>query len=50
MHRERLNAGVMATNFKQFFGLFNGHLQTIDGQRYEIEEQYGFIEDHYSKW
>ena len=50
MHRERLNIGLMATNFKQFFGLFNGHLQAADGQRYEIEDQYGFIEDHYSKW
>jgi len=50
MHKERLNAGIMATNFKQIFGRFNGHLITEDGQRFEIEDQYGFVEDQYSKW
>jgi len=50
MHKEHLNAGVMATNFKQIFGRFNGHLITADGQRYDIENQYGFVEDQYSKW
>jgi len=50
MHKERLNAGLMATNFKQIFGRFNGYLMTEDGQRFEIENQYGFVEDQYSKW
>lgn len=50
MHREHLNIGLMATNFKQIFGRFNGHIQTVDGKRYEIEDQYGFVEDQYSKW
>ena len=50
MHKERLNAGFMATNFKQIFGRFNGYLITKDGQRFDIENQYGFVEDQYSKW
>jgi len=50
MHKEHLNAGLMATNFKQIFGKFNGYLVTREGQRYEIENQYGFVEDQYSKW
>jgi len=50
MHKEQLNAGFMATNFKQIFGRFNGYLTCKDGQRYEIEDQYGFVEDQYSKW
>ena len=50
MHKEHLNAGLMATNFKQIFGRFKGHLITKDGQRFDIEDQYGFVEDQYSKW
>lgn len=50
MHSEELNAGFLATNFKQIFGVFNGHLETADGKHYAIENQYGFVEDQYSKW
>lgn len=50
LHSERLNAGILATNFKQIFGTFNGYLKTADGERFEIENQYGFVEDQYSKW
>ena len=50
MHKERLNAGIMATNFKQIFGRFNGYLKDKDGKRYEIENLHGFVEDQYSKW
>ena len=50
MHKEHLNAKFMATNFKQIFGKFKGHLVTAEGIRYDIENQYGFVEDQYSKW
>lgn len=50
MHKEGINAGFMATHFKQIFGRFNGYLITREGKRYEIENLYGFVEDHYSKW
>lgn len=50
MHKENINTGFLATNFKQIFGRFNGYLTTEGGQRYEIENLYGFVEDHYSKW
>jgi len=50
MHKEHLDAKFLATNFKQIFGRFNGHITTKDGQRYEIENQHGFVEDQYSKW
>lgn len=50
MHKENINAGLLATNFKQIFGRFNGFLITEDGKRFEIENYYGFVEDHYSKW
>lgn len=50
MHKEYLNAGLMATNFKQIFGRFKGHLIDEHGTRYEVENLYGFVEDQYSKW
>jgi hypothetical protein len=49
-HKERLHAGILATNFRQIFGRFNGHVTTPGGKRHEIENIYGFVEDHYSKW
>ncbi|MDX1453221.1 MAG: DUF2804 domain-containing protein [Oleiphilaceae bacterium] len=50
LHRERLNAGIMASNFRQIFGTFKGHLISAEGKRYDIENQYGFVEDQYAKW
>jgi len=50
MHKEHMNAGFMATNFKQIFGRFKGYMTTKEGKRYDIENQYGFVEDQYSKW
>lgn len=50
MHRERMNALILATNFRQIFGRFKGHLIDENGQRHEVENMYGFVEDQYSKW
>ncbi len=50
LHKENINAFFLATNFKQIFGRFNGYLTTDSGKRYDIENYYGFVEDHYSKW
>lgn len=50
LHKEYLNAGVMKTNFRQIFGQFKGFVLDEEGNRYEIENLYGFVEDQYSKW
>ncbi len=50
MHVERLNAVILATNFRQLFGRFDGTLTTADGERIVIERMLGFCEDHYAKW
>ncbi len=49
-HKEHLNAWLFATHFRQIFGRFNGYLVDENGKRYDIEDQYGFVEDQYSKW
>ncbi len=50
MHKEKINVFMFASSFKQIFGRFNGYLINQDGQRFDIENLYGFVEDHYSKW
>lgn len=49
-HVEHLNAIILASNFKQIFGKFNGLVRHPDGYDIEIKDQYGFVEDQYSKW
>lgn len=49
MHRERLNAGILASNFKQVFGHFTGSLN-LPGSRIPIVGLPGFVEDQYAKW
>ncbi len=47
---ERLQVGLMASNFNQMFGFYSGELETADGKRLDIEGIPGFAEDHYAKW
>lgn len=48
-HRERLNLGLIASNFVQVFGRFNGTF-TVPGQEpIQVENLYGFAEDQYMK-
>jgi len=49
MHKEVLDAGFIASNFKQIFGRFDGELR-IAGQILPIRGLPGFVEDQYAKW
>lgn len=48
-HRERLQLGVVASNFKQVFGYFSGVLRLGTGD-INIVRMPGFVEDQYAKW
>lgn len=50
LHQERLNAGLVASNFKQVFGHFKGRLTLADGEVLPIAQLPGFVEDQYAKW
>ncbi len=50
VHEEKLNLVVLASNFKQIFGKFNGVLRPPGREPIEIRDQYGFVEDQYAKW
>lgn len=48
--QERLNFGVLASNFRQYVGSFSGHLTKLDGSVVKLDQVQGFTEDHYAKW
>ncbi|MET1078439.1 MAG: DUF2804 domain-containing protein [Pseudomonas sp.] len=50
MHQERLNLGVIASNFKQIFGRFSGTLRPAGRPAVVIDNLWGFVEDQYAKW
>lgn len=50
IHVEKVNAFLIVSDFKQLFGRFSGTIRTHDGTTIEITDQYGFVEDQYSKW
>lgn len=47
---EKINAWVIASNFKQVFGHFTGWMIDSAGEKTELNNIPGFMEDHYAKW
>ncbi|WP_371365805.1 DUF2804 domain-containing protein [Pseudomonas sp. QL9] len=50
LHRERLNLGILASNFRQIFGRFSGELRPFGQSVLPIDNLWGFVEDQYAKW
>ncbi|MBM7060803.1 DUF2804 domain-containing protein [Pseudomonas sp. UL073] len=50
LHQERMNLGIMASNFKQIFGRFRGELRPHGRPAVSIDNLWGFVEDQYVKW
>lgn len=48
--REKINVGILASNFRQFFGYYSGIIRTPEGEQVQLEKVPGFAEDHYAKW
>lgn len=49
-HSERVDALVLASNFHQLFGRYDGRLVTAAGETLPIAAQPGYVERHYAKW
>lgn len=47
---EKVDAFLMASNFKQVFGHFSGWMIDSTGEKIVIDRIPGFMEDHYAKW
>lgn len=50
LHREKLNLGILASNFKQVFGCFSGRLQPAGRAALQFDNLWGFVEEQYVKW
>ncbi|EAQ65997.1 hypothetical protein MED121_02260 [Marinomonas sp. MED121] len=46
---KKLNLYFIASNFRQFFGYFDGTLQ-VKNETIRLNQTWGLIEDHYAKW
>lgn len=50
VRREKLNALVLASNFRQYVGTFNGTIMDETGARIPVNGLPGLMEDHYARW
>ncbi len=47
--REKLDLKFIKSNFVQFFGEFEGYVETPDGRRVDVKAR-GFTEKHFARW
>lgn len=48
--QERLNLGLLASNFRQYCGSWHGTINLSDGQKISCNGQPGLAEDHFARW
>lgn len=48
--QEKVNIGLLASNFRQYVGLYSGVVLLQNGTRLELNAVKGLAEDHYAKW
>ncbi len=49
-HAENINAWIVASNFNQLVGRYDGWLETAAHERIAIDNMLGYAERHYAKW
>ncbi|KKL00126.1 DUF2804 domain-containing protein [Rheinheimera mesophila] len=48
--QEKVNIGLLASNFRQYVGLYSGFVVLQNGSRLHLKAIKGLAEDHYAKW
>lgn len=48
--KERLNLGVLASNFRQYCGTFSGSIILDSGEELYLDQVPGLAEDHFARW
>lgn len=48
--QEKLQLGLLASNFRQYAGFYHGTLRLRDGRVLQLQHCLGLAEDHYAKW
>ncbi|TBW49979.1 DUF2804 domain-containing protein [Marinobacter halodurans] len=50
VRREKLNVGLLASNFRQYAGTFSGHVVGHNGRTVAVSGLRGLMEDHFARW
>lgn len=50
VRKERLNAWILASNFRQFVGTFEGTVKDDSGKKIPVAGLRGLMEDHFARW
>jgi hypothetical protein len=48
--QEKVNIGLLASNFRQYVGLYSGFVVLQNGTKLQLNAVKGLAEDHYAKW
>ncbi|MCA1929906.1 DUF2804 domain-containing protein [Rheinheimera sp.] len=48
--QEKVNIGLLASNFRQYVGLYSGFVALHNGNTVQLNQVKGLAEDHYAKW
>lgn len=48
--KEKLNAGILASNFRQYVGRYNGTITDESGAKIVVQDLPGLVEDHFARW
>jgi hypothetical protein len=48
--QEKLQLGILASNFRQYVGHYSGTVRLRDGRELQLQHCLGLAEDHYAKW
>ena len=48
--QQRLNLGLVASNFRQYCGVFSGEIQLETGEKLTLNQVPGLAEDHFARW
>jgi hypothetical protein len=48
--QEKVNIGLLASNFRQYVGLYSGLVVLQNGTKLQLNAVKGLAEDHYAKW
>ncbi|MCK8045752.1 DUF2804 domain-containing protein [Shewanella sp. 1CM18E] len=48
--QEKLNLGLLKSNFRQYIGYFDGYIIDNFGQKHLLDNVLGLTEDHFARW
>lgn len=48
--QQRLNLGILASNFRQYCGVFSGEIWLETGEKLRLNQVPGLAEDHFARW